>query len=697
MLNRIIKKGVPTKVLMLSATPVNNRFNDLKNQLALAYEGNLEEFDGRLQTKKSVNDIFRSAQLAYNQWSKLPIEERSTQALQKSLDLDFFKLLDSVTIARSRKQIRQFYDSKAIGDFPKRLAPKNVYPDLVVNQEELTFEEIYELLEKLSLTIYQPTLYIHPSKIHLYEKEGKGGLTQLGRETGIKKLMMVNLLKRLESSIEAFRYTLIDVVKAYVDQTLAAIDAFEEAKVNGTLEVKNIPESELDFEDSNQDFLIGKKITINLADMDYVTWKRELLEDQVILTELERKISKVDAESDQKLQTLYQIIDEKMKNPLNGGNKKIIIFSAFATTTDYLYKQVSRYALEKYGLHTAQVSGTKGLETTLAIPHKDLNSLLTYFSPKSKQRELLFPDDQREIDILIATDVISEGQNLQDADTLINYDIHWNPVRIIQRFGRIDRIGSQNQYIQMVNFWPNVTLDSYIDLKARVESRMKISVLTSTADDNLLSQEEVAENNYRKKQLERLQKEVVDLEEMSEGISIMDLGLEDYRQDLKRYLEKHPDLAKVPKGIQAVVEVDQAERQGAIFLLKQKGEETALSRQNRLHPYYLLYLNQEGQSVYALNDAQALLEEIRHLTQGQDQPQDDLVLKFKKETDDGAKMDLYTDLLQQGLQSLEEGEEASFLDELFSIDTLDFMESGITESQDYELLAFIALMKGDQA
>lgn len=615
LLNRIIKKGVPTKVLMLSATPVNNRFNDLKNQLALAYEGNLEEFDGRLQAKKSVDDIFRSAQLAYNQWSKLPLEERTTRALQQSLELDFFKLLDSVTIARSRKQIRQFYDSKAIGDFPKRLAPKNVYPDLVVNQEELTFEEIYKLLEKLSLTI----------------------------------------------------------------------------------EVKNIPESELDFEDSNQDFLIGKKITINLADMDYVTWKRELLEDQEILAELESTISQVDVESDQKLQTLYQIIDEKMKKPLNGGNKKVIIFSAFATTTDYLYKQVSHYALEKYGLHTAQVSGTKGLETTLSIPNKDLNSLLTYFSPKSKQRELLFPDDQREIDILIATDVISEGQNLQDADTLINYDIHWNPVRIIQRFGRIDRIGSQNQYIQMVNFWPNVTLDSYIDLKARVESRMKISVLTSTADDNLLSPEEVAENNYRKKQLERLQKEVVDLEDMSEGISIMDLGLEDYRQDLKRYLEKQPDLAKVPKGIQAVVEVDQAERQGAIFLLKQKGEETAFSRQNRLHPYYLLYLNQDVQSVYALNDAQALLEEIRSLTQGQDQPQDELVLKFKKETDDGANMDLYTDLLRQGLQSLEEGEEASFLDELFSSETLDFMENGMAELQDYELLAFLVLMKGDQA
>ncbi|HFI0067550.1 TPA: helicase-related protein [Streptococcus suis] len=695
LMNRIIKSGVPTKVLMLSATPVNNRFNDLKNQIALAYEGDAAQFDAKLDTKSSINDIFRMAQAAYNQWAELPAESRTTAALLDRLDFDFFKVLDSVTIARSRKHIRQFYDRNAIGDFPERLAPKNFYPDLTVNRTDITYERIYSLLDQLQLTIYQPSLFIHPSKRSRYEKAEGQGLTQLGRETGIKKLMMINLLKRLESSIEAFRYTLIDVVKAYVDKTILSIDEFEVAGGEGNVQLQELAEDDFDVEDSNTDFFVGKKFPIKLADMDYLSWKRDLQADQTVLRELEDLVNLITPQEDQKLQTLFNLIDDKLAQPINPDNKKVIIFSAFATTTDYLYKNISHYLLDKYGLHTAQISGTKGFSTTLPLKNKDLNTLLTYFSPRSKQKDLLYPDDHREIDVLIATDVISEGQNLQDADTMINYDIHWNPVRIVQRFGRVDRIGSQNKYIQLVNFWPNIALDAYIDLKARVESRMKISVLTSTADDNVLTNEEIEDNNYRKKQLERLQTEVVDLEDMNEGISIMDLGLEDYRMDLLAYLQKYPNLADMPKGLQAVVQAGQGQSAGAIFLLKNIANQTHLSKKNRLHPYYLVYISDQGETVYSIADTKALLEHLRMITKGKNQPEKDLVATYNRATDDGAKMEHYSDLLQRSLENLVESDEETFNESLFTSDTIDFMDSGVDGSDDFELMAFFAVLKGE--
>ncbi|AGY37550.1 helicase [Streptococcus ilei] len=698
LMNRIIKSGVPTKVLMLSATPVNNRFNDLKNQIALAYEGNVEQIDGKLDTKSSINDIFRNAQLAYNKWADLPAEERTTDKLLSTLDFDFFKVLDSVTIARSRKHIREFYDRKAIGDFPERLKPRNFEPDLTVSDLDVTYKKLYQLLDQLQLTIYQPSLYIYPSKREKYEialAGNKANLTQLGRESGMKKLMMINLLKRLESSVAAFRYTLIDVVKLYVDETLKAISTYEQTGLDALSGVPVLNEDDFDIEDSNLDVFIGKKNRIALKDMDYRSWKLELEKDQSILLELEKLIDQITPAEDKKLQTLYRLIDEKMTHPINEGNKKIIIFSAFATTTNYLYKHISQYVLDTYGLHTAQISGTKGFETTLKTSHRDLNSLLTYFSPQSKDRNLLFPDDQREIDVLIATDVISEGQNLQDADMIVNYDIHWNPVRIIQRFGRVDRIGSKNKFIQLVNFWPNIELDEYIDLKSRVESRMKISVLTSTADDNVLFSEEIEDNNYRKKQLERLRNEVVDLEEMSEGISIMDLGLEDYRMDLLKYLDSHPELEKVPKGLQAILSVDKEEAEGAIFVLKNKDELRGRNQKNQLHPYYILYVNTEGDLVVSPGESKKILDLLGSLCRGKTQPLQALVNQYNRKTKDGKEMSGYSKLLQQAIEQLMEQDQLSTMDALFNFGTVNLMNTSIEGMDDFELICFFALLKGE--
>ena len=522
LMDRVIRAGVRTKVLMLSATLVNNRFTDLKNQLAIAYEGNPEFINEKLDTKKPIDEIFRQAQKAFNIWSKLDPEVRTTDALLRTLDFDFFELLDSVTIARSRRHIEKYYDTAAIGQFPERLKPISLRPSMTDLSSAINYNQIFELLTQLSLCIYTPSNYIFPSKIAKYIDltHNKGNnLTQQGREQGIRRLMSINLLKRLESSVYSFHLTLTRILDLITD-TIEAIDDYEKYG-QADIDMVEALEDDFDLEDSSTDyFTVGKKVKIDLADMDYKTWRTELRQDAENLELLTLMIADITPEHDLKLQNLLHLLDEKMHSPINEGNKKVLIFSAFSDTAEYLYDQVAGYVKKKYGLDTAVITGSIDGRTTIKGLKATLNNVLTCFSPISKGRDVLMPGSTKEIDILIATDCISEGQNLQDCDYLVNYDIHWNPVRIIQRFGRIDRIGSQNKVIQLVNFWPDMTLDEYINLKSRVETRMKISVMTSTGDDDLINPEEKGDLEYRKQQLKRLQEEVVDMEDMSTGMEV---------------------------------------------------------------------------------------------------------------------------------------------------------------------------------
>lgn len=597
LLNKIIRKGVKTKVLMLSATPVNNRFVDLKNQIALAYEGESQILDEKLNTERSIEDIFKQAQTAFNTWSKWEPEDRTTSKLLKMLDFDFFELLDSVTIARSRKHIQKYYDTSDIGTFPKRNIPISKRPGLTDLNKAVNYNEIFEQLNLLRLCIYTPTDYILPSKMEKYmnmydSKHVKGGLTQSGREQGIRRLTAINLMKRMESSVYAFRLT-IERIRSLISGTIGDIIDYENGVKKQPIDLKDITDTDFDEDDLNDDiFTIGRKVKIDIADMDYRTWKRELEQDREILDLLIMMISDITPEHDSKLQTLFEVIADKQERPINEGNKKIIIFTAFADTADYLYENVSKYAKDKYALDSAIVTGSIDGKTTIKGLRTDLNTVLTCFSPISKDKNLLMPNQSAEIDILIATDCISEGQNLQDCDYLINYDIHWNPVRIIQRFGRIDRIGSKNSCIQLVNFWPDITLDEYINLKARVETRMKIVDMTATGDDNVLSPEEKGDLEYRKQQLKRLQEEVVDIEEMSTGISIMDLGLNEFRLDLLDYIKEHPELEKAPHGMNAVVAATDELPSGVIFVLRNVKKEVNINSQNRLHPFYMVYLSE---------------------------------------------------------------------------------------------------------
>ena len=693
LMDKVLRAGVKTKVLMLSATPVNNRFVDLKNQLALAYEGNSEYINEQLDTKKPIEEIFRQAQRAFNAWSKLEPEARTTDALLRTLDFDFFEVLDSVTIARSRRHIEKYYDTSEIGKFPQRLKPISLRPSMTDLNSAINYNEIYQQLMILTLCIYTPSNYIFPSKLSKYIDltHNKGNnLTQRGREQGIQRLMSINLLKRLESSVYSFNLTLrriLDLIKG----TIKAIDDFEKYG-KADLDMYEANDSDFDMEDSNTDFFtVGKKVKIDLADMDYKTWRTELQQDADTLELLTLLIADITPEHDLKLQTLLNLLDDKMRHPINEENKKVLIFSAFSDTAEYLYDQVSKYMKSKYGLDTAVITGTIDGRTTIKGLKATLNNVLTCFSPISKSRDVLMPGSTTNIDILIATDCISEGQNLQDCDYLINYDIHWNPVRIIQRFGRIDRIGSRNQYIQLVNFWPDMTLDDYINLKSRVETRMKISVMTSTGDDDLINPEEKGDLEYRKQQLKRLQEEVVDIEDMSTGISIMDLGLNEFRLDLLEYIKTHDDLNKKPKGLHAVVPASEENPEGVIFVLKNINNNINIDNQNRIHPFYMVYIGVDGEIVCDYLNPKKMLDTVRLLCRGKKEPVLSLCRKFNEETDDGKNMREVSDLLNDAINSIIDVKEESDIDSLFSAGGTSALMSEINGLDDFELICFLVV------
>lgn len=692
LLNKVIRAGVRTKVLMLSATPVNNKFIDLKNQLALAYEGNPSQINEKLDTKKNIDEIFRQAQKSFNVWSELPEDERTTDKLLRMLDFDFFELLDSVTIARSRKHIEKYYNTSDIGKFPKRLPPISLRPCLTDLSDEINYNDIYSLLTELNLSIYTPSNFIMPSRLAKYidEDKRKQNMTQQGREEGIRRLMSINLLKRLESSVCSFRLT-VDRIKKLIDDTIAAIKKYKSGEC--VLNLTEISGTEdFDYDDQNTDvFSVGKKVKINLADMDYVSWMHELAKDAENLEQLSLRIADITPEHDTKLQTLFDLIRKKIEHPINPGNKKIIIFTAFSDTADYLFANVSRFAKENFGLETAEITGTVDGKATIQRLRAELNTVLTCFSPISKGRDVLFPDSRDELDILIATDCISEGQNLQDCDYLINYDIHWNPVRIIQRFGRIDRIGSKNERIQLVNFWPDMDLDEYINLKARVETRMKISVMTSTGDDDLINEEEKGDLEYRRAQLKRLQEEVVDIEDMSSSISIMDLGLNEFRLDLLEHIKKHEEIETAPKGLHAVVEHTPETPAGVIFILKNINDSVNIDNRNRIHPFYMVYIGDNGEIVCDYLNPKKLLDTMRILCRGKSEPSAELCRAFNEETDDGCNMREVSELLSEAINSIIDIKEESDIDSLFKQGGTSALLNAVSGLDDFELVCFLVV------
>lgn len=689
LMNKVIRSGVKTKVLMLSATPVNNRFSDLKNQLQLAYEGKAENINDLLDTGKSIDSIFRDAQTVYSKWAKLPPEKRTTEKLVDSLSYDFFQLLDAVTIARSRSHIIKYYNTNDVGKFPERLSPVSRRPKLTDLNDAITFADIAEMLNRLNLSIYTPSLFIFESEKGNYGIDYEGeGLTVDGREKGIRKLMAINLLKRLESSVNSFRLTLTRI-RDFINDSITAIDKFQESGA-GTVDVTDFSE-DFDTEDNENDPFVGRKSKINLRDMDYVSWRRDLKADLEVLELLILMLKDITPEHDTKLQQLVADLKNKFEHPINGSNKKVLIFTAFADTANYLYEQLSGRILNDCGLHTALITGSTEGKCTLPKLKCTFNDILTYFSPLSKDRDAIHPNDTREIDVLIATDCISEGQNLQDCDYLINYDIHWNPVRIIQRFGRIDRIGSKNDVIQLVNYWPDMELDDYIKLKGRVESRMKATVITSTGDDNLLSANEKGDLEYRRNQLKKLQNEVVDIEDMDTGVNIMDLGLNEFRLDLLANLKEHPNMDLTPFGMSAVVSASELVEPGVMYVLKNKNNGVNIDRSNLLHPFYMVYLSHTGTVICDHLSPKKLLDKMRYACKDKTEPDKALCKQFNKETRDGKNMRHYSDLLQSAIESIITVKEEGDIDSLFSVGETSALTYNIKGLDDFELICFLVI------
>ena len=523
---------------MLSATPVNNRMADLRNQIAFAIEGD----DVALADHgiASIDATTRLAQKQFNRWLDLDEAERTPPRLIEMLGFDYFTLLDRLTIARSRRHLEKYYGTQETGRFPERLKPINVKPDVDLAGEFPSIREINAEIRRLNLASYAPLRYVLPHKREAYDdkystrlQSGEGYFRQLDREESLVQLLRVNALKRMESSVAAFALTVrrqLADVEAMLARIEERTDALEELDISG-----------VDIEDpAFESLLVGRKVKVLLQDVDPVRWRQDLIEDRNRLATLHAAARQVTAERDAKLAELRRVVEQKHRDPINAANRKVIVFTAFADTARYLYDELAPWAKDLLGLESALVTGTGGNQTTLTALRKDLASILTAFAPRTKER----PDDlagEGELDLLIATDCISEGQNLQDCDWLINYDIHWNPVRIIQRFGRIDRIGSPNERIQLVNFWPNMELEEYLRLEQRVSGRMVLLDISATGEENLIEQrsgDPMNDLEYRRKQLLKLQDAVIDLEDLSSGVSIADLTLTDFRIDLADYRKR---------------------------------------------------------------------------------------------------------------------------------------------------------------
>lgn len=706
LMNRIMKAGINTKVLMLSATPVNNRYNDLKNQLALAYGGDFNKLNQQIETSKTVETIFKNAQKAFNDWSKKPIEQRTTKELLDNLDMDFSLLLDSVTIARSRKHIEKYYNIEDIGNFPKRKPVQNLSCKISEREDDISYDEIYDELDKMNLNVYAPWSMLLPSRVEWYEDEydidlGSSKFTdsignRKNRESGTKKLAMTLILKRLESSIYAFNITIQHLIdKIY--EALMLIKDYEHGNKDVVIHKEHYEYVQTNPDEDEDSFDLesvgeGVDVEIRLSDIDIKTWKQDLTDDINILRYIHSKTKGIEAKNDSKLKTLKRIIDDKIANPINAKNKKFLVFSAFADTVDYLYKELSKYVMAKYGMDSAKVIGGNAKNASTDGLALDTDRILTYFSPKSKEKDLIYGEDNRHIDLLIATDCVSEGQNLQDCDICINYDIHWNPVRIVQRFGRIDRIGSDNQYIQMVCFWPNVDLDKYINLKKRVDARMTIVNAAATGTDNLLHEEQ--ELDYRAVQLKKLQDgELQELEDVDGSITITDLGLNEFRMDMLNYIKEHGEPHLLAKGLHAVVEADESKgiEKGVIYVLRNINDGVNIDKQNRLHPYYLVYLKDNGEVVYNHLQVKNILDVLRATCNHKTEPIMHLCNAFNKETKDGYKMEKYSSLLEDAVLTIVDVKDQKDIDSLFSLGGTTALKNDIQGFDEFELIAFVVI------
>tara|TARA_R110002074_G_scaffold149035_5_gene301245 strand:- start:4115 stop:7288 length:3174 start_codon:yes stop_codon:yes gene_type:complete len=693
----IIKANVRTRVLMLSATPVNNKMNDLKNQIAFITEGNDEAFSSF--GIDSISKVMRDSQRRFTQWFRDgDPDDLDVNSLMESLDGAYFRILDMLTIARSRKHIEKYYDTSNIGKFPTRLKPDTVYPEIDTQGKFSDIGQVYDEISTLTLASYSPLKYVRAEKREFYEEKydmqtHTGSIfKQVDREQSLIYLMRVNLLKRLESSIHSFKLTTEKLI-ALVNSNLVHLKDHQNGEIDYDLNITDV-----DIDDTElEDLLVGGKTKVLIQDIDTIRWKQDLEQDKHILTTLLGNIKLIDVQRDAKLKELKERIAEKVDaQPYNTGNKKAIIFTAFSDTATYLYKELSGWLKTEKGLHSALVTGSGNNKTNMPACRSDLSSILTNFSPRSKNRKDIFPDEKNEIDILFCTDCISEGQNLQDCDYLVNYDIHWNPVRIIQRFGRIDRIGSINEEIKLVNFFPSMELDQFIDLVARVQGRMVMLDVSATGEDNVISKSnrEMQDLDYRKRQLKQLQNQVLDLEDIDGNISITDMTFNDFKIDLEKSSDAQLEgLSDIPPASYAVVKSNLSEiKEGVIFCLKDKeAEHRDKLKNNILYPYFLVYISLDGKTLVTASQTKKALDYFRKLCMGQSQIVSDVVAQFEKDTKGNKKVAALVKALHTAIQEVAGVQEELGLDSLASRGAVNLMRKRVNAEEALELISYLVI------
>ena len=692
LMNDVIRANIRTKVLMLSATPVNNRMNDLRNQVAFITEGDDHAFTSF--GIDSINKVMKDAQARFTKWFRDgDIENLNINLLMEQLDGAYFRILDMLTIARSRKHIEKYYDTTDIGKFPERLIPITITPELDTREQFKDIGQVYDQISTLTLASYTPLGYVRSEKRPYYEEkydmETHTGsvFRQVDREQSLIYLMRVNLLKRLESSIHSFKLTLQKLIE-FINSSLEQVELHRNGEIDLDLNITDIDIDDTDLED----LLVGGKTRVLLLDIDLIRWRQDLLHDKTILSNLMGRINLIDVNRDAKLRKLRAIIEDKITNPINEGNQKVIVFTAFADTANYLYQHLGDWLRDEKGVFSALVTGSGTNKTNMPNCRADLSSVLINFSPKSKKREQVFPDETNEINVLFCTDCISEGQNLQDCDYLINYDIHWNPVRIIQRFGRIDRIGSTNERIQLVNFFPSMELDSFIDLVARVQGRMVMLDVSATGEDNIISKNsrEMQDLDYRKRQLKQLQDQVIDLEDVQGNISITDLTFNDFKIDLEKSSDDELEaLNDIPPSSYAVVRSNlDSIKPGVIFCLKDNASDYRNKLKNNiLYPYFLVYISKDGEEIVKATQTKLALDYFRKLCMGQDKVLQPLIAEFERETSGNKNMGQYVRLLEKAIGEVVDVQEEIGLNSLASPGgTILFMET-IEQESNLELVA----------
>lgn len=692
LMNRVMKAGVKTRVLMLSATPVNNRLNDLKNQIAFATEG-----DDRALSAHGIANIsgtIRLAQSQFKRWQELPDDRRSSAKLLEMLGFDYFRLLDLLTIARSRKHIAKYYGTAETGVFPDKLPPINVKADTDLAGAFPPIGQINAEIRRLSLAAYAPLRYVLPGKRDAYDrrynqqvKDGQSVFRQLDREESLVALMRINLLKRMESSVHAFALT-IERQLADVTGMIERIDRHDDS-----VDAPDIDEMSED--DPLIDELgVGRRVRVLLSDADLVRWRQDLREDQTRLAKMLGQARAVTVNNDAKLAELRALIATKRQAPYNPGNRKLLVFTAFSDTATYLYDAVRA----DFPGHMALVTG-QGNKTTHPKLRADLGAILTAFSPQSRGR----PDslaDEDELDLIIATDCISEGQNLQDCDCVVNYDIHWNPVRIVQRFGRIDRLGSPNTRIQLVNFWPNLDLDAYIGLERTVSGRMKLLDVSATGEENIIeadSGDRMNDLDYRRQQLEALQERAIDLDDMASGVSITDMTLNDLRLDLTQLSTiERDEINGLPIGIYSVLPASTDFPPGALFVLRAETSAAlaSIADADPLRPHVLIYVGADESIFAAPSEPKRSLDLLRLAAATPAEANEAAWSRFDKQTKGGDRMDAWTRLLRVAIDSITGRAEERASRNLFSMAGAAGAGGG-SGLEDWEVVSWLAIVDDD--